>query len=396
MVGQTDHTHGPNDGAGPPGRPPGDEIVDWEVARRTGQWLSGRSALPVGYDAAVLQQDFDRFLPHAEELVESATGLRPEAGPARGQVADRSEWAAANVASFQRLLGSTLDRMAERRSPVSLRNVRAFAEASRKTSGAQLGLLLAWMSSRVLGQYDILLTDPAAAGSAGGSGPAPSPDEDMVYFVGPNVVQLEQRHGFPPAEFRLWLTIHEVTHRAQFTGVPWLRGHFLSLVERGIEPFAADPSRLVQSIRRAATEIRAGRNPMAEAGAVGLLATPAQMEAIRSVQALMSLLEGHGDVVMDRAGAGEVPSAEHFGQVLAERRAQVRGPVRLLQQILGLEAKMRQYAEGERFVRAVEAAGGRGLFDEVWADPAHLPTMEEIHDPARWIGRMRPDLLAAG
>jgi len=393
-VGPTDRDGGADGSPGSAGRPPGDEIVDWAVARRTGEWLSGRSALPEGYDVAPLQQDFDRFLPHAEELVEAATGLRPPSGPARGRVASRPEWAAANVASFQRLLGSTLDRLAERRSPVSLRNVRAFAEASRKTSGAQLGLLLAWMSSRVLGQYDILLTDPAAAGGEGA--PGHSPDEDMVYFVGPNVVQLEQRHGFAPEEFRLWLTIHEVTHRAQFTAVPWLRGHFLSLVERGIEPFAADPSRLVQSIRRAATDIRSGRNPMAEAGAVGLLATPEQMEAIRSVQALMSLLEGHGDVVMDRAGADEVPSADHFGKVLADRRAQVRGPVRLLQQVLGLEAKMRQYAEGERFVRAVEAAGGRALFDEVWADPSHLPSMEEIRLPARWIGRMRPGLPAAG
>ena len=111
-------------------------------------------------------------------------------------------------------------------------------------------------------------------------------------------------------------------------------------------------------LKRAADEVRAGRNPTREAGVVGMLATPEQKLALSRISGMMSLLEGHGDVTMDRAGAGEVPGAAHFSQVLHERRTQARGLTKLISKLLGLDAKMRQYAEGERFVEAVEAAGG--------------------------------------
>jgi coenzyme F420 biosynthesis associated uncharacterized protein len=252
---------------------------------------------------------------------------------------------------------------------------RTLAGAGRSASGAQLGLVLAYMATRVLGQYDLLLTDEATV------------DQDVVYYVGPNVVELEARHGFVPGEFRLWLALHEVTHRCQFTGVPWLRDHFVGLVDQTLEAVAADPSRVLDAIRRTAESIRAGQRPLDEAGLVGLVATPEQLEALRSIQALMSLLEGHGDVVMDRAGASAVPGAARFGQVLRARREQARGPARLLQRLLGLEAKFRQYAEGEQFVAAVEAAGGSELFDRVWRGPEWLPTLAEIRNPGQWIAR---------
>jgi len=166
----------------------------------------------------------------------------------------------------------------------------------------------------------------------------------------------------------------------------------LSLVEEGLEPLGSDPRQLAEAIRRAAQEIRAGRSPLRDAGLIGLIATDEQLAALQRIQALMSLLEGHGDVTMDRAGA--VPGAEHFSQVLKERRDQARGPAKLLQQILGLEAKFRQYAEGEQFVRSVEEAGGRGLFDRVWQGPEWLPSLAEIRDPSTWVRRVTPPALA--
>lgn len=354
------------------------QIVDWATAERVATWLSARRSEPAGYQRREVQAELDELVPEAEKLVTECTGLHASSGAARAKVTDRPEWARLNVASFQRLLSPALARLEERRRGLPILGLRPFVEAGRFASGAELGAVLAWMSGRVLGQYDVLLAEEAIE------------DQDLVYFVGPNLVQLELRHSFAPREFRMWLALHEVTHRAQFTGVPWLKDYFLSLVNAGLEPFLANPKALMEAFRRAAEEVRAGRSPLADAGMLGLVASPEQRAVIQKIQALMSLLEGHGDVTMNRAGAGLVPGAGHFAQVLKERREQVRGPVRLLQQILGIEAKLRQYAEGERFIHAVEHEGGWELIDRVWQGPEMLPTLEEIRNPSKWVARVSP------
>ena len=364
-------------------------LVDWSTAERVAGWALARQALPAGYAPEALQREFDELTAQAEELVAAETGLRPPTGPARARVIDRQGWVGANVASIQRLLGPTLAKVEHRPPPPALAALpawlpRSMSGASRQVGGAQLGLVLGWMASRVLGQYDILLTDEAVD------------DQDLVYYVGPNVVALESRYGFDTRQFRLWLAIHEVTHRCQFTAVPWLRDHFVALVDQGLEPLATDPSRMGDALKRAVDELRAGHSPIGESGMLGLVATPEQLEALQRIQALMSLLEGHGDVTMDRAGAAAVPGAARFSQVLRERRQQVRGPAKLLQRVLGLEAKMRQYAEGEDFVNAVEAAGGRDLLDRVWRGPEWLPSLAEIRDPGEWISRVRAQPAIAG
>jgi coenzyme F420 biosynthesis associated uncharacterized protein len=362
-------------------------IIDWALAERVARWVSGRTSAPASYRPAAMQRDFDEMTARAEGLVAEATGLAV-ASPGRGRVIDRPAWVAANIASFQRLLAPTLGKLAAHKPASPLSGVapglsRQLAGMSRSANGTQLALVLSWMSTRVLGQYDLLLTDGVD-----------EENQDIVYFVGPNVAAIEERHGFEPAEFRLWLALHEVTHRAQFMAVPWLRSYFVSLVEAGLEPIGSDPRQMIDALRRAAQEIRAGRSPMRDAGMIGLVATDGQLAALQRIQALMSLLEGHGDVTMDRAGADAVPGAEHFSAVLQQRRDQAKGPAKLLQQILGLEAKMRQYAEGEKFVRAVEQAGGRQLFDLVWQGPEWLPSLAEIRDPAIWVSRVTPSALA--
>ncbi len=354
----------------------GTAVVDWALADKVATWLADRRPVPPTYDARRLQRHFDQLVEEAESLVIHATGLEPASGRARAKVTDRAGWASANVASFQRILGPSLARLGERRQASALRSLKAVADAGRLASGAELGAVLAWLSGRVLGQYDLLI------------GEEPAEDEDLVYFVGPNVVELERRHGFDERQFRLWLALHEVTHRLQFTAVPWLKGYFLSLIDEALEPLVGDPRALVASIRRAATDVRSGRNPFGEVGVLGLVATPEQLAVVRRIQALMSLLEGHGDVTMDRAGGSAVPGAGRFARVLKERREQVRGPARLLQRLLGIEAKLRQYAEGERFILAVEAEGGPALLAKVWAGPERLPTLEEIRKPSAWVARV--------
>jgi coenzyme F420 biosynthesis associated uncharacterized protein len=358
--------------------PAGPEPVAWDVAERVAVLVAGREPLAQSYHYASLQPDFDELTAEAEELVAGATGLRSTAGPARARVTDRAGWVRANVRSFRRLLRPLTERLEKRMGRATL-----LAPVTRSVAGAEVGALLGWMSTRVLGQYDLLLIEEE------------DPEEqDVVYYVGPNVLALEKQYAFPPREFRLWLALHEVTHRAQFTGVPWMAEHFRGLVDRTLGTLDPDPKRFLEALRRAAEEVRAGRNPLDEGGLAALLASPEQHEVLQRVQGLMSLLEGHGDVTMDRAGAERIPSAERFGRVLRQRRAAVKGPARLLQKLIGLEAKMNQYEQGERFIAAVEAEGGPELLDRAWTGPEWLPTLAEIREPPAWTARVR-DLQAA-
>ena len=354
------------------------ETVSWDLARRVAAQVARRGSTVDPDSLRGLQRDFDEFTELAEGLVAQATGLSSLSGKARGRVTDRNGWIAANIASFRRLIGPLTAKLGDVSMPA------AIAPVSRALTGTQIGLILGWMSGRVLGQYDLLLTEDDHP-----------EDQDIVYYVGPNVLALERRHDFAPREFRLWIALHEVTHRAQFTGVPWLRPHFLSLVERGLDVATPDPKELLASLRRAADEIRAGRNPLAESGLVGVIAGPEQLAVLHEVQALMSLLEGHGDVTMDRAGEGLVPGAARFSKVLRARRSEVRGVARFLQQLVGLEAKMRQYAEGERFVEQVEREGGPALLARVWDGPEMLPSLDEIRSPELWVGRARPPAISS-
>ena len=358
--------------------------VSWETAERVATWVaSGRA--PFGPSSgrldpateAHLRDDFAEFTARAEALVVAETGLVPASGPPSGIVVDRAEWARRNISSFRRLLDPALERL----EGATVRG--ALGGAARTSAGAQMGLVLGWMSTRVLGQYDLLLTEGEDSG-------------DVVSYVGPNIVSLERHHGFPPRQFRLWIALHEVTHRCQFAGVPWLRGYFLSLVEQAMSAMTPDPRRLVESLRRVADAVRSGRNPLEDSGLLGLVAPPEQLAVIARIQALMSLLEGHGDVTMTRAAAAEIPQASRFASVLTERRAKASLPARVLQQLIGIEAKLKQYAMGERFIAAVEAAGGKALFARVWEGPELLPTMEEVKEPSRWITRVGPPQLATG
>lgn len=348
------------------------EPVAWELAAKVAARVAGQEPLTHSYHYASLAPDFAELTTEAEELVAAETGLRSLAGPARAAVVDRPAWVAANVASFRRLLRPVTAKLAEHMPTGS-----PLAAVARNVAGVELGVLLGWMATRVLGQYDLLVVDDDGA------------EADVVYYVGPNVLALEKRYGFPPREFRLWLAIHEVTHRAQFTGVPWMREHFLGLVERSLGGLDTDPRRLLLMMRRAAEAVRAGQNPLDDGGLMVLFATVQQREVLDQVAGLMSLLEGHGDVTMDRAGADRVPSAERFSRILRQRRASTAGLAKLLQKLAGIDAKLAQYEQGERFIARVEEAGGPALVARAWEAPELLPTLGEVRDPDAWIIRVR-------
>ena len=370
------HPEGPGDQgslAGPddPGDPEDlDDPIDWDLARRVAVRTARREPYTAPRWRDGLSEDFAESTQRAEELVATCTGLRSLSGPARGRVTDRVGWIDANLASFQRLLRPLAAKLGTGSDGM-------LAPVTRRVAGAELGVMLGWMSTRVLGQYDLLIIEDEKP-----------EDQDIVYFVAPNVLSLENKYAFDPAQFRLWLAIHEVTHRAQFTGVDWMRPHFIGLVESVLDSVDPDPKRVAAAARRVVEARRQGEDPLASGGLMALFASEAQVETLEQLSGLMSLLEGHGDVIMDRAGEGLVPSAPRFGRVMRRRRESVRGFAKVFQRLIGLDAKIKQYAEGEHFIESVEAVGGPALLDRVWEGPENVPGIAEIRNPRDWVSRM--------
>lgn len=403
-------------------------LVDWELARRIAHRVADRRPLPPNYNHRSMERDFAAHTAVAEELVAAETGLVSLNGAARGKVTTRAGWIDANIKSFQRLLKPLADRLAGDggdggggdkngsavRSGSGANGLRIGGSVSggsgsssssangsgpdgsgsnisnasklsarmmQKFAALEVGAMLGWMSTRVLGQYDLLVIENEEA-------PLEEDGQDVVYYVAPNIAALEWRHGFPPDEFRLWIALHEVTHRAQFTGVAWLREHFLSLVDQSLNAVSTDPKAFGTAMSQIAAARREGRNPFAEGGIAVLVASPEQREVLDQIMGMMSLLEGHGDVTMDRAGAEHLSEIPRFRRVISHRRSQVGPLAKLMRQMMGIEAKMNQYAAGERFIAAVEEAGGTEFLDRAWEGPECLPSMAEIREPRLWIDRV--------
>lgn len=309
------------------------------------------------------------MVPRLEDQIEATTGLRSLAGPALVDLIDRPAWIRANIASFRHLLAPLMEEWSTK-----LPTNAALASVGRQLVGAELGALLGWMSGRVLGQYDLLLGRDDV--------------DDAVYMVGPNLATIERRFGFDPEEFRTWVLLHELTHRAQFTGVPWMRDHFTELVNTSIRLANPDPKKLAEAVREAFGNRLEARQRVRDSGIFGLIASPEQRDLIQQIAGLMSLLEGHGDVTMSRAAGDLVPSAARFATVLQARRRRSNPLTRLTLRLTGIEGKLNQYAAGERFIAAIEVKGGPRAVDICWKAPENLPSLEEIRNPGQWLDRM--------
>jgi coenzyme F420 biosynthesis associated uncharacterized protein len=339
--------------------------IDWRRAEQVATRISGRHA-DHGLAASV---DVSHMVPRLEDQIEATTGLRSLSGPASVEVIDRPAWIRANISSFRHLLAPLIDQWS---SKIPMTGVAA--RISGQLAGAELGALLGWMSSRVLGQYDLLVGRDDL--------------DDAVYMVGPNLAGLEKRFGFDPVEFRTWVLLHELTHRAQFTGVPWMRAHFTELVNTSVRLANPDPRQIADAIRDAFSDRDRARQQVRDSGVFGLIATPEQREVIQRIAGLMSLLEGHGDVTMSRAVGDLIPSASRFAAVLQARRRRSNPLSRLTLRLTGIEGKLNQYAAGERFIAAIETEGGPRAIDACWRAPANLPSLEEIRNPQLWLDRI--------
>jgi len=338
-------------------------LVDWNTAAETGRRVGGAGPPTPAAERARLREDLAEIVPASESLIADFTELRAGAFRARAWVMSRGEWVGANLNGLQRLLEPLARRLVPdgaNRSPLR-----------RKALGLQIGGLLGYVSRKVLGQYDVFL---------------PPDDEGLLYFVGPNLVETERRFTLPPRDFRLWVAIHEVTHRVQFGATPWLRTYLMRHVDAYLETVQADPRQMLEQLKRAVEQVRAGADWRGPNGIL-LLMTDEQRALFAKLQAVMALLEGHASFVMNRVASGRVRDLDRMRRALRERR-RTGGVEQAFQRAIGLESKVAQYAVGQRFVStAVEAVGMAG-FNRVWEREEHLPTLDEIRDPSRWVGRV--------
>ena len=333
------------------------QLVDLRVARTAARLvLPSPSVGPA--QARDLQRAVRAELPEIDAAARAWTRLGHDLPPTEVRVVGRMGWIELNL----RVLTGVLDRVAARL-PVR-------PAGGAQVVGAQLGTLFGLLATRVLGQFVLPLAGPGAG---------------QLVVVGPNVVDLAERSPDVADDLRRTVLLHEVAHRLQFDAVPWLGSHLRELVATYLDHGPTDPAdvlRIVQRLPTAVAEsLRRGRvEPIMQA-----LLTAAQAATLDRAQALMSLLEGHGNATMRLATADVVADPDGVEVALAARRDDL--AARVLRQVAGLERKQRQYAEGEAFVRHVVDAGGVERLNRAFAGPEQLPTLEEIGDPASWLTR---------
>jgi len=334
-------------------------MVDWELAVRIGSRISGDGPEVTPAQAADAVAELRADAERSTGLVRDFTGLDAPADTAPVLVVDRRGWMRANAESFGVLMEPLGDVLAKKGGRTGA--------LTAKVAGAELGGLLGFLSGKVLGQFD----------------PFHAPHGRLL-LVAPNVVHVEREIEADPTDFRLWVTLHEETHRVQFTATPWLGDHLLEQV-RALAATMESGSILDDGLKRVSEAVR---NAGSGGSLVDLVSTDEQRAIIDRVTGVMSLLEGHADVVMDGVGPEVIPSVARIRAAFTKRRQGVGVLDKLLRRLLGLDAKMAQYRDGAVFVRhAVDAVGMEG-FNAVWSGPEQLPSKAEIADPQRWVERV--------
>jgi coenzyme F420 biosynthesis associated uncharacterized protein len=398
---------------------PGSSVVRWGVAVSTARTLASAGPKTSTTAAITIVEDIREHAVAAERHVEDITGLHVAASLKDSQVlvVDRPGWAAASVSGYREMLGTPLDAALQKRFPKGLPLTLKLGGYG---VGAEVGSLVAFLASHVLGQFDPFST--TADAPAG-----------RLLLVAPNIVETERKLEVDPADFRLWVALHEQTHRVQFAAAPWLR-EVLSeqldvlasgLVERprGKERKDSTLKARISALGSAARDDQATPTPHDatsasaetdasrpdtpgseesyaadgthenQAGLLSVVTGEAERAALSRITAIMSLLEGHANVVMDSVDRSVIPTVTRTRKRFDQRGASRSALQKLLMKAIGMDAKQAQYRDGAKFVRAAVDELGMEGFNVIWTSPDHLPTEEELHHPDAWVRRMRETAL---
>lgn len=352
----------------PAERPSVGRTVDWDFAATVGRKLVRSGPPTTAYTRNQAIAELAEAARRAELPVREVTGLDEGATVAEARIVDRGEWVAAAARSMRAMTGGD----GEDTGPGT-------GVITRRMTGAQTGAVLAFISSGILGQYDPFGTD-------GGE----------LLLVHPNVIAVERQLRVLPADFRLWVCLHEVTHRVQFHANPWLAGHMTSALAVLTDESGQDVGAMIGRLGEFVRDRRSGANGAAgdanSRGVLGLMRavqSEPQRAALDRLLVLGTLLEGHADHVMDAVGPAVIPSVATIRRRFNDRRHRKQPPLqRVLRALLGVDAKISQYTRGKAFVDHVVGTVGMTRFNAVWTDAETLPRPDEIDEPQRWIDRV--------
>ena len=363
-------------------------LVNWDFAAATAATLVAPGPKMSRREIQAAVADLRRLADESVSHVHRITGLDAAENLRDSQVliVDRASWAKANSQSFAALMNPMLEHLAETR-PEAVKATNTAVAGT--VTGAELGAVLAFLASKVLGQYDpFAALAPDNPGKKGG----------RLLLVAPNIISTEQELNVEPADFRLWVCLHEQTHRVQFAAAPWLRDHLLEqirLLSTGLMDKAQSLPERISSMAKQLSAAASGRDERPDDGVpdrqldvLTLLQDPEDKARLSHITAVMSLLEGHANVVMDAVDASIIPSVKTIRRRFNDRGINRGWLDKFFRRIMGLDAKMRQYADGSKFVRGVVDKVGMSGFNRVWEQAENLPTEAEIHNPDLWIKRM--------
>jgi coenzyme F420 biosynthesis associated uncharacterized protein len=348
-------------------------LIDWVRARELAFSLvkNGRLSSQARVELEAIYRD---LVQRAITEIAAFTGLKAPWHPVKVAVFDRYDWVDANIVAFQRLLDPA-ERIHSRISIGRPWTAALIGDVNRFVLSHEIGFLLGYLSHRVLGQYDVAVfgTGPVASG--------------QLYFVEPNIESLVGQLGLPVDDFRLWIALHEASHAFEFESNDWLVGHFNNLLERyfvaameeltenGLKRAAETWSRVVDCLRRGQTLVEA-------------LLSPRQLAIFHSLQALMAVIEGYSNFVMNSLGMRLIPEFDIIRARFEARQQYRPAPERLFIRLTGLALKLEQYRMGEAFVSQVVSTKGLEFANRLWDGPQYLPTLDELRRPELWINRI--------
>lgn len=361
-------------------------MIDWDVATSTGVRWARPGPQVSRAEARKVVAELRELAAAVHDPVREVTGLT---GPTDGgsvAVVDRPGWIRANVDGFRVVLDPLVEHLQER-APAPQGSV--ITAVGSRVTGMQAGLILAYLAGRVLGQYELFLPpDPDLPESTAPAG--------RLTLVAPNIVMVERELGVDPHDFRRWVCLHEETHRTQFTSVPWLRPYVQQQMTDFLLASDLDPASILERLRSAADAVAGAVRGSDGESLIEAIQNPRQREILERLTAVMTLVEGHGDYVMDAVGPSVVPSVAQIRERFSARRGSAGRLEQAIRRILGIDLKMKQYEQGARFVRAVVDQAGMATFNKVWDSPGSLPSKAEIASPGAWLERVARGSAAAG